>query len=118
MDVPENGAVKFRRAILLETPLADSRRYIRRYYRLGGLISPFHMNVTSVTADKTRILQSLGVIKFSPGYGILRSLETGELLLVGTRDDRGEALKLVERLNAVWPAEYIIQELIEEDQGG
>ena len=42
-------------------------------------------------------------------YSIFRKLEMDELVPVGTRDNLGHAQKLVESLNELWPAEYVIR---------
>jgi hypothetical protein len=44
-------------------------------------------------------------------YEIIRKLENGELLRVASRDDLGEARKLIESLSFHWPAEYFVRDL-------
>ncbi len=43
-------------------------------------------------------------------YSVFKQLENGEFVNVATRDEREQAVQLVEALKAHWPGDYIVQD--------
>jgi hypothetical protein len=43
-------------------------------------------------------------------YRVFRQLENGEFLDVASREELEQAFHLVEELNALWPAEYVVRD--------
>ena len=43
-------------------------------------------------------------------YSVFAKLGDGEFLFVASRDELGQAVQLIEALNANWPREYVVRD--------